>query len=82
VAVTVEVLLFASFAEALGQHRLVLQLGPGATAGDVLAEVLSRVPVAELPRRPMLAVNERYAPAERPLQAGDVVAIVPPVAGG
>lgn len=79
---TVEVLLFASFAEALGQHRLVLQLGPGATAGDVLAEVLSRVPVAELPRRPMLAVNERYAPAERPLQAGDVVAIVPPVAGG
>jgi molybdopterin converting factor subunit 1 len=82
VAVTVEVLLFASFAEALGQHRLSLQLGPGATAGDVLAEVLSRAPAASLPRRPLLAVNERYAPAERHLKPGDVVAIVPPVAGG
>lgn len=79
---TVEVLLFASYAESLGECSLSLQLEPGATAGDVVGELRARPGGAGLPRFPMVAVNERYAPADRRLEPGDVVAVIPPVAGG
>jgi len=35
-----------------------------------------------LPPQPLVAVNERYARADQTLNAGDTVAIIPPVAGG
>ena len=79
---TIDVLLFASYAEALGSDRVTLELGPQATTADVLRE-LRRLPGAEgLPARPLLAVNQQYAPGDQPVREGDEVAVIPPVAGG
>lgn len=79
---TVTVLLFASYADSLGTHSLALELQPGATVRDVLGHV-SMLPGAEnLPREPLIAVNETYAARDRVLVSGDQVAIIPPVAGG
>lgn len=81
-AVTVTVLLFASYADSLGTNALALELRPGATVRDMLGHV-SALPGAErLPREPLVAVNEMYAERDRVLVPGDQVAIIPPVAGG
>ena len=81
-AMTVTVLLFASYAEKLGASSIPLELAHGATVGDVLTS-LQRLPNASrLPTEPLVAVNERYARRDHVLVAGDEVAIIPPVAGG
>ena len=79
---TVTVLLFASYADALGASSLAVDVGDGATVGDVLSRVRALPGAARLPKEPLLAVNERYAKRDRVLAAGDEVAIIPPVAGG
>ena len=78
----VRVLLFASYADAVGATDIPLVLVAPATAGDALAHIRARAGARQLPPRPLLAVNERYAAAEQPLADGDVVAVIPPVAGG
>jgi molybdopterin converting factor subunit 1 len=75
------VLLFASWAEALGGAEVTLTLPEPATVADVLREAERRVAGRPLPR-PMVAVNHRYAKPETPVRPGDEVAIIPPVAGG
>lgn len=79
---SVRVLLFASYAEALGTSSLTLDCEPGATVGDVLARVQQRAGGSRIPPRPLVALNESYADAATPLAANDEVAIIPPVAGG
>ena len=75
-------LLLASYSDVLGTHQFELDLEPGATAGDVLGHVQSLPGARRLPPNPLLAVNERYARRDKVLEAGDAVAIIPPVAGG
>ena len=76
------VLLFASYADALGGPSVRLSLDDGATVADLLGR-LAELPGAErLPPAPMVAVNQRYARPADVLAAGDEVAIIPPVAGG
>ena len=78
----VTVLLFASYADALGAPSLSVDLPAGATVADVLAAV-GRWPGAELlPKLPLVAVNQRYAGSGVTVNAGDEVALIPPVAGG
>lgn len=79
---TVTVLLFASYADALGSRSMHLELGSGATVGDVVERVRALPGAERLPSEPLVAVNERYAKRDRALAAGDEVAIIPPVAGG
>jgi len=79
---TVTVLLFASYADALGTSSIPLELPAGATVGDVVARVQQMPGAARLPKNPLVAVNERYAKRERAIAPGDEVAIIPPVAGG
>jgi molybdopterin converting factor small subunit len=79
--VNVKVLVFASYADALGTGELALSFPAGATVGDCLAEVRRRAG-ARVPPAPLVAVNLAYAPLDRPLAEGDEVALVPPVAGG
>jgi molybdopterin converting factor small subunit len=59
-----------------------LDLQSGATVRDVIEHVRGIGDVAELPPRPMVAVNEQYASRDRELREGDEVALIPPVAGG
>ena len=79
---TIAVLLFASYAEALGGSSITLELPSGSSVRDLLDRV-ARLPGADrLPPSPLVAVNQCYAPPHHRLTAGDEVAIVPPVAGG
>lgn len=79
---TVRVLLFASYADALGASELALDLPAGARVRDVLARVKSLASGKRIPDRPMVAINQRYARDDQPVSASDEVAIIPPVAGG
>lgn len=79
---SVTVLLFASYAEALGATSLAMELPAGATVADVLESLRSRPGADRLPRAPLVAVNQHYARPSSPVAAGDEVAIIPPVAGG
>lgn len=79
---TVAVLLFASYAEALGGDRISVDLPSGSSVRELLEHV-RRLPGAEcLPPAPLVAVNQHYATAHQRLTSGDEVALIPPVAGG
>jgi len=79
---TVRVLLFASYADALGGPEVLLDLPAGARVSDVRARVRSLANGKRVPERPLVAVNQRYASDDQVVSASDEVAIIPPVAGG
>ena len=79
---TVTVLLFASYADAVGRSEIELDVETGATVSDVIEQVRAMGDADRLPPAPMVAVNEQYASRDRELRAGDEVALIPPVAGG
>jgi molybdopterin converting factor small subunit len=79
---TVTVLLFASYADALGKSSIELDLAPGSTIRDVLGTLASLPGGERLPPRPLVAVNEEYASTTTELRGGEEVAVIPPVAGG
>lgn len=79
---SVTVLLFASYADALGTTSLSLDLPAEATVADVLAELRLRPGADRLPPAPLVAVNQQYARLSTRLHANDEVAVIPPVAGG
>ena len=79
---TVTVLLFASYADALGMQSMSLDVTTTTTVGDLVGYVRALPGAERLPSQPLVAVNETYAKADRLLRAGDEVAIIPPVAGG
>lgn len=79
---TVTVLLFASYAEALGAPSIQLDVPADARVADLVGALHDRVGAGRLPPRPLVAVNQRYASLEQTLRAGDEVAVIPPVAGG
>ena len=75
-------MLFASYADAVGQNELTLDLADGALVRDVVSKVRELAGGRALPPSPLLAVNATYASASSEVRAGDEVAIIPPVAGG
>ena len=79
---TVRVLLFASYADALGASEVALEMPSGALVRDVLARVKSLASGKRIPDKPLVAVNQRYAREDQAVSASDEVAIIPPVAGG
>ena len=79
-AVTVH--LFASYAESFGAHNLTIELEPGDTVADLVAELRTLPGSFVLPSAPRVAVNQKFASADQPLSHNDEVALIPPVAGG
>jgi molybdopterin converting factor subunit 1 len=77
----VTVLLFASYADAFGGPRVEIPLAPRSTVGDVVAQ-LRNARAVQLPPHPLVAVNQEYASYDRVIDAGDEIALIPPVAGG
>src|SRR5947209_17645298 len=74
----VRVLLFAGLRERAGTSSLDLDLPEGALVRDALEQMRALaegVPV-------VMAINQEYAAADAPLQAGDELALIPPVSGG
>lgn len=79
---TVRVLLFASYAEALGTTSLEIEVGGATRVRDVLATVRARPGADRLPPSPLVAINATYARLDDLVRERDEVAIIPPVAGG
>jgi molybdopterin converting factor subunit 1 len=74
----VHIRLFAALRERAGRDRLELELPEGARVADALAAVDHLAGGLSL----VLAVNREYAPEDQTLQAGDELALIPPVSGG
>jgi molybdopterin converting factor subunit 1 len=79
---TVRVLLFASYADAVGAPEVDLEVPDGTTVEDLVAVLRRRHGPERLPPTPLVAVNQRYAAPGTRVTAADEVAIIPPVAGG
>lgn len=79
---TVRVLLFASYADALGASEIAMELPEGARVSDVLSRVRVLATGRRVPDKPLVAVNQKYAHEDQAVTAADEVAIIPPVAGG
>jgi molybdopterin converting factor small subunit len=78
--VTLNVLLFASWADALGPS-VRIELPADSRVRDLLAGVAALAGGRALPK-PLVAVNQRYAKPDAALSETDEIAIIPPVAGG
>jgi molybdopterin synthase catalytic subunit len=76
--VEVTVRLFAMLRERAGARELTLDLPDGASVRDALDELGELA--AGLPL--VMAVNREYAPEDQVLDAGDELALIPPVSGG
>ncbi|MGQ0813957.1 MAG: MoaD/ThiS family protein [Gemmatimonadota bacterium] len=76
----VRLLLFASYRDLVGASELTLDLPAGATAQVAVNEL--RVSFAEIPARPVVAINLEYSSLDELLSEGDELALLPPVAGG
>src|SRR3954465_11324308 len=74
----VTVRLFAMLRERAGARELTLELPDGARVRDALTELGDLA--AGLPL--VMAVNREYAPEDQVLDAGDELALIPPVSGG
>lgn len=79
---TVTALLFASYADLLRRESVELTLPPGATVREALAKLRELPGGSALPPAPLVAVNLEYCRGDAVLQAGDELAVIPPVAGG
>ena len=79
---TVTVQLFASYAESFGAPRLQLALKTGSTVADLLDHLRLLPGASILPDSPRVAVNRRFASVDQLVDAGDEIALIPPVAGG
>ena len=80
--VSINVLLFASYAEMLGAQSLAVDLPAGSTVADLIAQIRRRPGADRLPASPLVAVNQQYASPSSRIELGDEVALIPPVAGG
>jgi molybdopterin converting factor small subunit len=81
-AVRIKVLLFARFAELLGDSELDLELNSPATVRTALDSLRQRPGGASLPPGPLVARNRVHAQLDTVLEDGDEVAVLPPLAGG
>lgn len=81
-ALTVRVLLFASYADALGLDSVELSLSAPSTVGDVLDRLRALPGGDRLPPKPLCALNLTHARSDTPLSGGDELAVLPPLAGG
>lgn len=80
--ISVRVLLFARYAEVLGQSELMLQMPHGATVSQAMERVRAQPGGSVLPSRMLVARELEQVDYETPLAAGDELAVLPPMSGG
>jgi molybdopterin converting factor subunit 1 len=79
----IRILFFASYRDLLGTGEMILSLPEGTDVAGMVVDLRGRGDrFGDLPPYPAVAVNEEYASDDRVLADGDVVAFIPPVAGG
>lgn len=81
--VRITILCFAAARDAVGEATLDLELESGARVADARDALVARHPaLARAVPALRFAVNEEFVTADQVLQAGDTLAILPPVSGG
>jgi molybdopterin converting factor small subunit len=80
--ITIRVLLFAGYADALGFESVELSLEAPASVGDALKRLRAFPGGNRLPAKPMCALNLNHVGHEAGLSGGDELAVLPPLAGG
>ncbi len=79
----IDVLLFAAARDLIGRDSLAIDLDLPASAGAVLQAVCVAAPqLAPLATASRLAVNRSYVDGSARIEAGDEIALIPPVSGG
>lgn len=78
----VRILLFARYAELLGRETVELPLSEPSSVGEIVARLRELPGGAELPPRPLCALNLRQVAADAAVSPGDELALLPPMAGG
>lgn len=74
---------FARYAELVGRTEAALAIPLPATVADVVRRVRRDFPRGQdIPERPLTAVNLKHVKLDAPVQDGDEVALLPPLAGG
>jgi len=74
---------FAIIRETVGAETETRTVPEGTTAADVAAALSAEYPrIARLLRTSPVMVNAAYAELDKPLEEGDEIAFIPPVAGG
>lgn len=82
-SITVRFRFFARYAELLGLETTSIHLTAPATVADAVAVLRARFPGGNvLPERPLVALNQEHVLGTRPVQDGDELALLPPLAGG
>ena len=79
----IEVRLFATYREIVGEGQLAWTLRDGTTVGQLVEAVLTKYPRLLGHRSSMLlVVNHEVVRSDAVLREGDEVALLPPVSGG
>src|SRR5438132_13617971 len=79
----VTLLYFAAARERAGKPREVVELREGATAADARGAACAAHPALRpIVDKLRIAVDQEFAPADRPLRENAEVAFIPPVSGG
>lgn len=79
----IKVLFFAQLREALGEQERVVEVQEEITAKKLACQLLEQAGLRSLKSLPLLyAVNEQLVTGQRVLCNQDILALMPPVAGG
>lgn len=79
----IQLRLFALYRERAGLEEARLEVPEGSTVAEALDLVRAAYPrLREMPARVLVAVNMDYVDPSQVLNAGDELALIPPVAGG
>jgi molybdopterin converting factor small subunit len=76
------VLLFASYADALGFDQVELSFDQPCTVEDAVKRLRALPGGEKLPTRPLCALNLTHAALDQLLSPGDELALLPPLSGG
>jgi molybdopterin converting factor small subunit len=79
---SIPVLLFASYADAFGARRLELSVPTPCSVTDLVGALRAMPGGEHLPANPLVAINHEWVHGSGVVNAGDEVAVIPPVAGG
>jgi molybdopterin synthase sulfur carrier subunit len=82
-SIQIQIKLFAIYQEVIGTPQIDWQTSIGATAGQVLTELITRYPQLTTWRSvTRLGVNLQFVPDSTVLADGDELVLIPPVSGG
>ncbi|MEO7361943.1 MAG: MoaD/ThiS family protein [Gemmatimonadaceae bacterium] len=79
---SINVLLFASYADAFGARQVAAPIAAPCRVSDLVAALRTLPGGARLPAKPLVAVNRSWSAFDAAIRVGDEVAVIPPVAGG